>query len=38
MSPQETTQALLDLRRPLRAIEREAHHLHEVEEVSRQRT
>ena len=26
-------QALLDLRRPVRAIEREAHHLHEVEQV-----
>jgi hypothetical protein len=29
----ETAQALLDLGRPVRAIEREAQHLHEVEHV-----
>jgi hypothetical protein len=28
---QEATQALVDLGRPVRALEREAHHLHEVE-------
>jgi hypothetical protein len=33
MSRQKASRALLDLRRPVRAIEREAHHLHEVEHV-----